>query len=90
MSVAEIIIKKLTDSLTPEKIELKDESDKHIGHAGHDGQGESHFRLLIVSGHFDGLSRIARHRMINHVLKDELRNRVHALAIKAYSPEEYN
>ena len=50
--------------------------------------GESHFRLLIVSDDFTGKSRVARHRIVNDVVRDELRDGVHALAIKALAPGE--
>ena len=86
--VAEIIEKKLKSAFEPSRLELKDESHLHAGHAGARPDGESHFRLLIVSDRFEGLSRVARQRAVNDVLKDELKERVHAFAMKAMTPAE--
>ena len=58
------------------------------GHAPIDGRGETHFRVEIVSPAFVGKSRVERHRMVNDLLSAELRERVHALRIKARAPEE--
>ena len=60
-----------------------DDSHRHEGHAGHRPGGETHFNVHIVSDAFKGKSRIDRHRMINAVLKEELANKIHALAIDA-------
>ena len=54
----------------------------------HHPEGETHFRVEIVSAAFEGKSRIERHRMINALLADELSGRVHALAISARTPGE--
>ncbi len=73
--------------LAPESLELTDESGQHAGHAGsRDGGG--HYRLLIVSAHFAGKSRIERHRMVYGALGELMQRTVHALAIQAYTPEE--
>ncbi len=65
-----------------------DDSEKHRGHAGHNGSGESHFTVEIVSARFEGQNRVARQRAVNHALGDLLVERVHALAIKAKAPGE--
>lgn len=88
MSVEESIRKKLEKALSPQALEIVNDSDRHIGHAGHDGRGESHFTLTVVSSRFSGLGRVERHRMINGILADELRTCIHALSIKAFSPDE--
>lgn len=88
MSIEETIRTKLEKALSPQVLEIVNDSDRHVGHAGHDGRGESHFTLTIVSGRFAGLGRIERHRMINGILAEELRTRIHALSIKAFAPEE--
>ena len=77
---------KLTDAFAPAVLELADESHLHAGHSGARPEGETHFRLKIVSEAFQGKSRIDRHRVINQVLAEELGGRVHALAIKADPP----
>jgi BolA protein len=88
MSVAETIRAKLTAALTPERLEIVDESDQHAGHAGAREGGESHFRLLIVAGAFAGKSRVERQRMIYGLLAEEMSGPVHALALTTRSPEE--
>ena len=88
MSVQEIITRKLTEAFTPDSVRVVDESDHHVGHAGHREGGETHFRVYIVSQAFKGKSRLERHRMINQALTDELAGGVHALAIHAAAPGE--
>jgi BolA family transcriptional regulator, general stress-responsive regulator len=87
-SVAQIIRQKLEESFAPQRLEVIDESDRHAGHIGAHAEGESHFRIDIVSQAFSGKSRIDRHRMINDVLATLLKSRVHALAIRANAPED--
>ncbi|MCP4399761.1 MAG: BolA family transcriptional regulator [bacterium] len=79
----------LTENLSPAVLEISNDSDKHIGHGGHDGSGESHFTIRIVSGAFEGKSRLERHRMIYDLLQRKMREAIHALSIKALSPKEY-
>jgi BolA family transcriptional regulator, general stress-responsive regulator len=80
--IAKILESKLRNALTPSYFELIDESNQHHGHSGAHPSGESHFRLRIAAPQLQGLSRVAQHRMINTVLAEELRTRVHALAIE--------
>ena len=82
------IVQKLQQSFTPQHLEVIDESAKHAGHSGHDGQGESHFEVVIISESFEDKGRLERHRMVYAALKMELAERVHALSIKAFSPSE--
>ena len=79
---------KLHAAFAPTSLEVIDESAQHQGHAGARPDGESHFRVRIVSAAFKGKSRIEQHRMINQVLALELRERVHALAIEAAAPKD--
>ena len=88
MSVAEIIQQKINARLSPEVLEVTDESHLHAGHAGAREGGESHFRILVVSDQFEGVSRIARQRMINDILREELDGPIHALAMKTLTPAE--
>ncbi len=87
MSVAETIRRKLEDGLQPESLEIIDDSAAHIGHAGHDGRGESHFTVRIQARAFEGLSRVARQRLVMDLLREELAGRVHALSIDARSTD---
>lgn len=82
MSLADIITEKLTQRFKPDLLEVIDESNKHFGHAGWREGGETHFRVRISTRHFDGLGRVAQHRLINEALSEELQARVHALAIE--------
>jgi BolA family transcriptional regulator, general stress-responsive regulator len=88
MSVKTEIERKLTQSLAPVSLSVTDESHLHVGHAGHRPEGETHFRIQIVSAAFQGKSRVERHRMVNQALAEELAGRVHALAIRAEAPGE--
>lgn len=91
--IATIIREKLTAALAPARLEIEDDSGRHAGHhheGGVDGRagGESHFNLTIVSSAFEGLSRLARQRAVNNLLRDELAGPVHALSIRAWTPAE--
>jgi BolA family transcriptional regulator, general stress-responsive regulator len=86
--VATEIEDRLRAALSPEHLAVIDDSEKHRGHAGHDGSGESHFMVEIVSADFTGKNRVARQRLVNTALADLLREKVHALAIKARAPGE--
>jgi BolA protein len=79
---------KLMLTLNPTRLDVVNESHLHAGHGSSPDTGESHFRLLIVSGNFSGKSRIERHRIVNDLLRTELEDGVHALAIKALAPGE--
>ena len=86
MSLAEAIETRLS-ALEPTSVELQDESGQHLGHAGWK-PGGSHFRLIIVSAHFAGKDRLARHRMVYEALGPLMHNDIHALAIHALAPDE--
>lgn len=88
MSIEQQMRLKLMEALEPTRLDLINESEMHAGHRSSPGTGHSHFRLLVVSEKFDGLSRLARHRLINDVLADELKGQIHALAIHAHAPGE--
>jgi BolA protein len=81
------ITRRLKQAFEPETLGVEDESHLHEGHEGaKDGRG--HYRVLIISSHFDGKSMIARHRMIYSALDEMMRLDIHALAIDAWSPDE--
>ena len=73
--------------LAPARLEIRDDSDKHVGHAGA-SSGAGHFSMMIVSEHFLGLTRLARHRAILERVGDLIPYPVHALSIEAYTPDE--
>ena len=77
----------LRESLDPQELLIKDQSQLHIGHEGaKDGKG--HYDLLLVSRAFEGVNRVQRHRMVYDALRDLLESDIHALRISAYAPSE--
>jgi BolA family transcriptional regulator, general stress-responsive regulator len=86
MNTLERIEQKLA-VLNPDSVELIDDSDTHEGHAGAAGGG-GHFQLVIVSPMFEGKTMQARHRLVYAALGDMLKREIHALTIKAYTPDE--
>ena len=68
-------------SLQPTTLEVINESALHAGHAGDDGSGESHWRVVIKAASLDDMSRIGRHRAIHGALGKDIIERIHALAI---------
>ncbi len=87
MRVARIIEEKIRRELSPEHLEVIDESAKHAGHAGARPEGESHFHLKITARAFAGLNRVARQRLVYKILADELAGPVHALSLSLDAPE---
>ncbi len=88
MTVQDTLRAKLTAALRPTLLEIVDESHLHAGHAGARAEGETHFRVAIVSDAFAGKSRVARQRLVYEIVAEELRTRVHALALATRTPEE--
>lgn len=82
------LVKKIETDLKPISYKVIDDSHKHAGHAGHDGLGESHFRIKIVSSVFEGLSRVDRQRRIYDLFKEEIEERIHAISLRLMTPEE--
>jgi len=86
MNIEQMIRERLS-RLAPDSLEVFDDSREHAGHAGaKDGGG--HFQLVIVSSQFAGKPAVARHRLIYEALSDLMPKQIHALAIRAYTPEE--
>lgn len=79
----------LEQALSPEFLEIEDESHLHQGHAGaRDGRG--HYALTMVSNQFDQVSAIARHRMVYQALGDMMKTDIHALRMNLYSSDEFD
>lgn len=70
------------------RFSISNDSAMHSGHMGDNGTGESHFSVTIESAAFAGQSRVARQRLVNHALAELLKERVHALTIRAFAPGE--
>ncbi|MCA8303814.1 BolA family transcriptional regulator [Burkholderia seminalis] len=83
-----LIEARLTASLAPLALTVRDDSAQHAGHAGAAAGG--HFTVTIVSAAFTGKPRVARHRLVYDALADVMQRGIHALAIVAYTPEEFN
>jgi BolA family transcriptional regulator, general stress-responsive regulator len=88
MSAEVRLREKLMVALEPTRLDIVNESELHAGHRSSPNTGESHFRILIVSPRFAGVSRVGRHRMVNAAIADELSGRIHALALSTYAPGE--
>jgi BolA family transcriptional regulator, general stress-responsive regulator len=86
--VATEMLQRLNSALSPSRIALVDDSEKHRGHGGYNPAGESHFTLEIESGAFAGKSRVERQRLVYRALGDLMHQRVHALSIRATAPGE--
>jgi len=86
--VASEMLRRLNSALSPNRLELTDDSEHHRGHGGYNPAGESHFSLASESPAFAGKSRVERQRMIYAALGDLMHERVHALSIKAKAPGE--
>lgn len=89
MSVRARIEAVLTQNLTPQRLEVIDESHHHAGHQPDmTGTGETHMRVRVISDRFTGMTRLARHRLVNELLKPELDAGLHALAVEPAAPGE--
>ena len=86
-----LTISKLTESLKPTLLEIRNDSHKHTHHKAMQGvtSKETHFALNIESAAFEGQKQIARHRMVTTLLKDEMQREggIHALQIRASVPQ---
>ena len=80
---AEALRARLQATLAPTELEVLDESAAHAGHAGANGTGfGTHFRVRIASPRFEGLARVARHRLVYDALREFLDRGLHALAVE--------
>lgn len=84
---AQEIEERLRLAISPEFIEVRDDSAKHHGHEGAK-TGGGHFHVTIVSNAFAGQNRLARHRLVYDPLSDWIPARIHALSIDARTPSE--
>lgn len=89
LSRSEKIKEILSAALSPTVIRVADDSASHAGHAGA-ASGGGHFYLTIVSDQFESLNRIKRHQKIYQALGDLMQSEIHALSIKAFTPEEFS
>ena len=78
----------LQTQLAPLTLEITDESSKHAGHAGARPGGQTHYRVHVVSESFNGLTRVARQRLVYNALREEFDTGLHALALDLKTPAE--
>lgn len=84
MNQQDTITEKLQQAFSPEHLEVINESHMHSGPAT-----ESHFKVVIVCDDFKGKMLLARHRLVNKVLEEELSGGIHALALHTMTMEEW-
>ncbi len=82
------MISAVISAIDPQKIQINDESNRHVGHAGAQPEGETHYKLYVVARAVEGMNAVARHRKINTILANEFESGLHALNITARTPEE--
>ena len=80
---------RLREALAASHVDVVDESHRHAGHAGA-ASGGGHFRATVVSARFEGLSRVARQRLVYDALANEMRGAIHALALRTLTPTEWD
>ena len=85
MSRAQRMYDALTLALTPDSLSVDNESMNHNVPAG----SETHFKIVAVASHFNTLTRVARHRLVNTLLKTEFSTGLHALSLFLYTPDEW-
>lgn len=85
MTVQQTIERKLTDTLAPSWLEVINESHMHSVPPG----SESHFKVIVVSGAFEGERLVRRHQRVNEILAEELAGGVHALSMQTLTAEEW-
>ena len=78
----------LRQKFSPHEFVLEDESARHAGHAGARPGGQTHYRLRLVSDAFNGLSRVARQRLVYDALREEFDTGLHALSLDLKTSEE--
>jgi len=86
---SDLIKNRLENAFSPTYLKVIDESDQHVGHAGHRGGGR-HFAIEIAAKIFDHTSRVMAHRQIYNLFKDMIPEQIHALRIKICSAVNKN
>lgn len=86
---AERIKASLSTALEPQTLEVRDDSHLHAGHEGAKSGG-GHYSVTIVTPHFLGKNHVQRHQMVYQALGDMMKKDIHALSIRALTPEEFS
>lgn len=85
----EIIRSTLEDALDAEHVQIDDDSGLHAGHLGAQGGG-GHFRVLVVSSRFEGLTRVAAQRLVYQALGELMTTDIHALEMRTLTPDQWS
>ena len=85
MNIVQLGIEQKLAALVPSFIRVLNESHMHSVPAN----SETHFNVTMVSEHFSGKRKVARHQQIYGILADELAGPVHALALHLYTHDEW-
>ena len=83
-----VIEQKISQNLPITSLVVENFSHQHEGHAGYSPDGDSHFRIKVVSAAFEGLSKIDRQRLVYTLLSEELKEKIHALSLMTQTPQE--
>ncbi len=78
----------LAAALEPTALDVIDDSASHAGHSGAAAAGQTHYNVRVVSARFEGLGRVARHRLVNAPLAPEFASGLHALSLILQTPAE--
>jgi len=88
MNMEEKIKAAIKNKIKTHDMQLINESHKHAGHAGDDGSGQTHFKLMIVSDDFLNLNRVQRQRLVNAAISECFDAGLHAISLKLNTCEE--
>lgn len=88
MHMDDLIKRLIEENLHPSHMELINESFKHAGHAGDNGTGQTHYKLIVVSDMFEGMSRVERHKHVMLILEGAFETGLHALSLELYTPQQ--
>ena len=80
----------LTDKLSAQYLNVGDESTPHVAHSEAKKSKGGHYNVTIVSEQFNGKNLLKRHRLVYDILKEEFKEKIHALSVRAYTPDEWN
>lgn len=86
MNIQNNIEEKLTENFDPAYLQVTNESSQHNVPIG----SETHFKVVLVTPQFSGKRLLIRHKAVNKVLKDEIENHIHALALHTYTDQEWH
>ena len=75
--------------MDPKEIQEMIESGMPVVNINVEGDG-THFEAVIVSDEFDGKTLLERHQLVYKVLGDAMKDRIHALSLKTYTPEQWS